>query len=86
MVRGARRSSSSTSYIAHLSVDLGIAALATLWVLFVFSVFGWLVSMMGAAPESLVTRNGAYQDRLVEALKDLMKREGIRNIYFGVLM
>ena len=86
MVWAALRASSSTSYVAHLSVDLGIAALATLWVLFVFSMSGWLVSVVGAAPESLVTRNGAYQDRLVRALQDPTGREEIRNIYFGVLM
>jgi hypothetical protein len=86
MVRGALRASSNTSYVAHLSVDLGIAALATLWVLFVFSVSGWLVSAVGAVPESLGARNGAYQDRLVRALQDPTGREEIRNIYFGVLM
>lgn len=86
MVRGALRASSSTSYFAHLSVDLGIAALATLWVLFVFSMSGWLVGALGAAPESLLARNGAYQDRLLRALQDPMGREEIRNIYFGVLM
>jgi hypothetical protein len=86
MVRGALRATSSTSYIAHLSVDLAIAGLATLWVLFVFSVSGWLVSVVRANPESLLARNDVYQDRLIQALQDPTGREEIKNIYFGLLM
>ena len=86
MVRRALSASSSASYVGHLSVDLGIAALATFWVLFVFSVSGWIVGVLGTAPESLLARNAAYQDRLARALQDPTGREEIRNIYFGVLM
>jgi hypothetical protein len=86
MVRRALQATTSASYLAHLSVDLGIATLATLWVLFVFSLSGWLVSFVGANPESLLARNGAYQDRLVQALQDPTGREEIKNIYFGLLM
>ncbi len=86
MVRRALRATTSTSYLAHLSVDLVIAGLATMWVLFVFSVSGWLVSFVGANPESLLARNGAYQDRLLQALQDPTGREEIKNIYFGLLM
>ena len=86
MVRPALQAASSASYVAHLSVDLAIAALATLWALFVFSVSGWLVSFVGASPESLLARNNAYQDRLAQALRDPTGREEIRNIYFGLLM
>ncbi len=86
MVRRALSASSSASYVGHLSVDLGIAALATFWVLFVFSVSGWIVGVVGTAPESLLARNTAYQDRLARALQDPTGREEIRNIYFGVLM
>jgi hypothetical protein len=86
MVRRALSASSSASYVGHLSVDLGIAALATFWVLFVFSVSGWIVGVLGTAPESLLARNTAYQDRLARALQDPTGGEEIRNIYFGVLM
>ena len=78
MVRRALSASSSASYVGHLSVDLGIAALATFWVLFVFAVSGWIVSVLGTAPESLSAKNTAYQDP--------RGREEIRNVYFGVLM
>lgn len=86
MVRRALTTTSNVSYVAHLSVDIAIAALATLWVLFVFSFSGWLVSMITANPESLAARGGAYQDRLVRALQDPTGQEELRNIYFGVLM
>ena len=86
MVRRALASTSNVSYVAHLSVDLGIAVLATFWVLFVFSASGWLISLLGSHPMSLVERNAAYQDRLVQALQDPTGREELRNIYFGVLM
>ena len=86
MVRRALSASSSASYVGHLSVDLGIAALATFWVLFVFSVSGWIIGVLGTALESLLARNTAYQDRLARALQDPTGGEEIRNIYFGVLM
>lgn len=86
MVRRALASASNTSYVAHLSVDAGIAVLATFWVLFVFSASGWMISLVGSQPESLLARNAAYQDRLVQALQDPTGQEELRNIYFGILM
>lgn len=86
MVRRALASRSTISYVAHLSVDLAIAALATLWVLFVFSISGWLVSLATIAPEALSDRNAVYQERLVRALQDPTGQEELRNIYFGLLM
>tara|TARA_A100001037_G_C15149657_1_gene638359 strand:+ start:4648 stop:5325 length:678 start_codon:yes stop_codon:yes gene_type:complete len=86
MVRRALASATNGSYVAHLSLDIGIAVLATFWVLFVFSASGWMISLMGSQPESLVARNSAYQDRLFQALQDPTGREELRNIYFGVLM
>jgi hypothetical protein len=86
MVRRALASTSNLSYAAHLSVDGIIAALATLWVLFVFSISGWLVSIVGAAPESLAARGGVYQDRLVRALQDPTGQDELKNIYFGIVM
>lgn len=86
MVRRALASTSNASYVAHLSIDIGIAVLATFWVLFVFSASGWMISLLGSQPESLLARNAAYQDRLVQALQDPTGREELRNIYFGILM
>lgn len=86
MVRRALASTSNTSYVAHLSVDIGIAVLATFWVLFVFSASGWMISLFGPQPESLLARNAAYQGRLVQALQDPMGQEELRNIYFGIIM
>ncbi len=65
---------------------IGTAVLATFWVLFVFSASGWMISLMGSQPESLVARNSAYQDSLFQALQDPTGREELRNIYFGALM
>ncbi len=86
MVRRALASTTTTSYVAHLSVDLFVAFAATMWVLFVFSASGWLVSLVSLAPESLSHRNAAYQERLINALQDPTGREEAKNIYFGVLM
>lgn len=86
MVRCALASTSNSSYVMHLSIDIGIAVLATFWVLFVFSASGWMISLLGAQPESLLVRNAAYQDRLVQALQDPTGQEELRNIYFGILM
>ena len=86
MVRRALRTTSNLSYATHLSVDVIVAGLATLWVLFVFSVSGWLVSVVGMAPESLGERGGVYQDRLVRALQDPTGRDELKNIYFGIVM
>jgi len=86
MVRRALASTSNTSYVAHLSADIGIAVLATFWVLFVFSASGWMISLFGPQPESLLARNAAYQDRLGQALQDPMGQEELRNIYFGIIM
>lgn len=86
MVRRALAATSTASYVGHLSIDLLIALLATLWVLFVFSVSGWLVGLVTTPQEALSLRNAAYQDRLVQALRDPTGREEARNIYFGLLM
>lgn len=86
MVRRALTRTSNLSYATHLSVDGVVAGLATLWVLFVFSVSGWLVSVVGMAPESLAERGSVYQDRLVRALQDPTGRDELKNIYFGIVM
>jgi hypothetical protein len=51
VVRQALISQSNISYIIHLSIDLLIAIAATFWVLFVFSISGWIVSFMPTTQE-----------------------------------
>lgn len=84
IVRRALRSRGIVEYVGHLSLDAVIAVLATLWVLLVFSVSGWILSYLEAQPELLSARNAEYESRLAEALRN--PRGEWRNIYFGVVM
>jgi hypothetical protein len=84
IIRRALNSRSSSEYIAHLSLDLLIALVATCWVLFVFSFSGWIIGLFEATPELLSVRNGEYKQRLVGAV--ISPSENTRNIYFGVIM
>ena len=91
VVRHALLSRSNMLYISHLSIDMLIAIVATFWVLFVFSISGWLVSFIPikseiAKHESLEDRNKAYADRAVAAIKNPTGKEEMRNIYFGMIM
>lgn len=72
VVRRALRSSSNISYISHLSVDLLIAVAATFWVLFVFSVSGWLVSFFPA--EKAVVKSEVGVNIKADAKIQLKKR------------
>ena len=54
VVRQALLSQSNLSYLSHLSIDVLIAIAATFWVLFIFSVLGWIVSFMPSASETIV--------------------------------
>lgn len=84
IARRALLAQSTSSYIAHLSIDLVIAIVATWWVLFVFTVSGWLVSFVQLAPESLQARGDEYESRVVAAVQD--PRTHARNIWFGMVM
>ncbi|MGB5593244.1 MAG: hypothetical protein WBM32_08450 [Crocosphaera sp.] len=86
IARKALKTTSTTSYLAHLSVDIIIAILATWWVLFVFSVSGWLVSFLEHKPESLVERSYVYEQRFVEAVQAPTQTGNMKNIYFGIIM
>ncbi|MDJ0903859.1 MAG: hypothetical protein QNJ55_34235 [Xenococcus sp. MO_188.B8] len=86
IARRALKTTSPISYLAHLSVDLIIAIIATWWVLFVFSISGWLVSLVQQNPESLVDRAFVYEERLVDALEDPTSSHNLKNIYFGTVM
>lgn len=86
MIKRALSSTSNMSFLIYLSIDLGIAVLATFWVLFAFMVSGWVVSFMLAIPETFVARTVLYQGRLWSILNDPFNADNLRNIYFGVIM
>jgi len=84
IVRHALRTQKTWQYVAHLSVDLVIAVVATFWVLFVFSFSGWLIQVLEATPTDLGARTAKYHSRLVDAM--IRPTDNARNIYFGVIM
>ncbi len=86
IIKRALASTKTSEYVFHLSLDFFIAILATLWVLFVFSFGGWLISLWESAPEQLAERGNKYTSRAVQAIKDPTGRENAKNIYFGLIM
>jgi len=84
IIRHALLTKRASAYIAHLSLDLVIAVLATFWVLFVFSFSGWLVKLFEEAPRALAARNEVYEGMLVNAIAH--PQDNWRNIYFGIVM
>ncbi len=86
IAKKALKTTSVTNYIAHLSIDLIIAIIATWWVLVVFSVSGWLISFVQHQPESLVQRSYVYEQRFVEAVQHPTQTNNLKNIYFGIIM
>ena len=96
IVRKALLTVSTKIYIAHLSIDLVIAVLATFWVILVFIISGWTVSFietLGQSEELIQTydhetninkRTDKYFSTVNDTLKDPSKN--IQNIYFGLIM
>ena len=84
IIRNALRSKKLITFLSHLSIDIIIAALATMWVLFVFSFSGWLISLTETQVEVLSSRNELYKERVINALEK--PNDNLRNIYFGVIM
>lgn len=84
IIRKALKTTSTLSYIGHLSIDLIIAMVATAWVLFVFWFSGWLISLTEVEPQQLVQRVETYENLVVEIVKNPWA--GWRNIYFGIIM
>jgi len=84
------------AYIAHLSIDILIAILATFWVLFVFTISGWIVgffdslyqpsetSIMYDHDTNLTQRSDRYAGMLQDAVRH--PYQNLQNIYFGLLM
>ena len=86
MIKRAITSYSSIMYLAHLSVDLLIACIATMWVLFVFIFSGWLTSFLILNPENLLIRKDIYEKRVLSAINNPTGKSEIKNIFFGIIM
>jgi len=86
IVRRALASNNNLSYLCYLSVDLVIAIVASMWVLFVFMLSGWVVSLILQIPETMASRTDLYQGRLQSVFSDPFSPNNLRNIYFGVIM
>ena len=86
IIKRALAASKTSEYVFHLSLDLIIAIVATFWVLFVFTLGGWLISIWENDPEQLTTRGAKYTSRAVQAIQDPIGRENAKNIYFGLIM
>ena len=86
MIKKAINSQSNLMYLAHLAVDIVIAILATLWVLFVFIFSGWVISFLISNPESFLIRKETYEARVVSAIYNPSGIDEIKNIIFGIAM
>ncbi len=93
IIRHALGARENREYVAHLSLDLVIAILATFWVIFVFSFSGWIVQFWEPTPQAdqvhqiyqdIASRNEEYTEMLVDALE--RPTDNKRNIYFGMIM
>ena len=96
IVRRALLTVSTKIYIAHLSIDLVIAVLATFWVILVFIISGWTVSFIETLGQSeeliqiydhetnINKRTSKYVTTVNDALKSPSKN--LQNIYFGLIM
>lgn len=84
IIRRAIQSTNTGNFVGHLSLDLLIAILASFWVVLVFSVSGWLVSLTEPVEEVLSERNAVYRKRVMNAVRAPL--HNWRNIYFGLIM
>ncbi len=86
IVKQALNAKTNSSYVFYLSIDLAIAVAATFWVLFVFTVSGWVVGYLLANPETIAARVWLYEGRVKGAINHPTNPNSLRNIYFGVIM
>ena len=86
IIKRAITSNTSFLYLAHLSIDLFIACVATMWVLFVFIISGWLISFLVLNPENLLLRKGIYEERVISAINNPTGKNELKNIFFGLIM
>lgn len=86
LIRLALRTDRNSIYLIVLSLDLIIAVLAGVWVLFAFVTSGWIVAWILANPETLSYRTGLYEGRFSNLFVDPFAANNLRNIFFGVVM
>jgi hypothetical protein len=86
IVKRALASTNNFSYLGYLSIDLLIAFLATLWVLFAFMLSGWLVSFVLAIPETMGARATLYEGRVMDIFSSPFNSNNLKNTYFGTIM
>ena len=96
IIQKALKTTDDRVYIAHLSIDVLIAILATFWVILVFIVSGWVVSFFETLNQSiemieqynhetdLLERTNQYANTVNDAIKNPTRN--LQNIYFGLLM
>jgi len=96
IIKKAIATTNSTIYIAHLSIDLIIATIATFWVIFVFIISGWVVSFFETINQSTEfvelydheTNINKRADNYINTINDALinPSRNIQNIYFGAIM
>ena len=84
IVRRALSAKRTWTYVAHLSLDIVVAVLATFWVLFVFTFSSWLIGLVDDQAHTFTNRADKYQNLFTEAM--VQPGDNWRNIYFGILM
>lgn len=96
IIKRAIKTNKNLIYIAHLSIDIFIAILATFWVLFVFVISGWIINQIdsltlnGMRDNSVIhtyeldERTTGYNNLVKSAIKSPLKN--LSNIYFGIVM
>ena len=96
IIQKALKTTNDRVYIAHLSIDVLIAILATFWVLLVFIVSGWIVSFFETLNQPIemieqydhetdfLKRTNQYANTVHDAVKNPTRN--LQNIYFGIIM
>ena len=96
IIQKALKTTNDRVYIAHLSIDVLIAILATFWVLLVFIVSGWIVSFFETLNQPIemieqydhetdfFKRTNQYANTVHDAVKNPTRN--LQNIYFGIIM
>jgi len=96
IIKKALKTTNDKVYIAHLSIDLLIAIIATFWVIMVFIVSGWVVSFFETFNQpiemierydhetNLLERTNQYANTVNDAIENPTKN--LQNIYFGIIM
>ena len=96
IIQKALKTTDDKVYIAHLSIDVLIAIIATFWVILVFIISGWVVSFFETLNQpiamikrydhetDLLARTNKYANTVNDAIKNPTRN--LQNIYFGIIM